>query len=102
MLNVNLQGDKKLICDLIQRVSAFHRKLNIFQHDNEHLNLINFPTSLQCKNDFEVVDTEIFKSLISGLVKEFKIKLKDFSEIGKLSQFLKTPCDIFLEGNGQI
>jgi len=32
-LNVELQGEGKLICDLIQSVSAFRRKLNIFERD---------------------------------------------------------------------
>lgn len=34
-LNVELQGEGKLICDLIQSVSAFRRKLNIFERDIE-------------------------------------------------------------------
>lgn len=94
MLNVDLQGDKKLICNLIQSVSAFRRKLNLFQQDIEHQNFIYFPTILQCKNDSEVIDSKKLFCFISGLVKKFKARFKDFSEIGKLFQFLKTPYDI--------
>ncbi|XP_025192125.1 general transcription factor II-I repeat domain-containing protein 2B-like, partial [Melanaphis sacchari] len=50
-LNVELQGEGKLICDLIQ-----------------------------------------------NLMKEFDARFKDFSEIGKLSQFLKTPYDVLPDG----
>jgi len=38
-----------------------------------------------------------FLSSISGLVKEFETRFKDFSEIEKLSQFLKTPYNVLPE-----
>jgi len=97
-LNVKLQGEGKLICDLIQSVSAFRRKLNIFERDIEQKQFIHFPTILECKNYSEIVNTETFLSFLSNLMKEFDARFKDFSEIGKLSQFLKTPYDVLPDG----
>lgn len=47
--NVELQGEGKLICDLIQSVTAFRRKLNIFVRDIEQKKFIHFPTILDAK-----------------------------------------------------
>jgi len=97
-LNVELQGEGKLICDLIQSVSAFRRKLNIFERDIEQKKFIHFPTILECKNNSEIVNTETFLSFLSNLMKEFDARFKDFSKIGKLSQFLKTPNEVLPDG----
>jgi len=35
---------------------------------------------------------------MSDLMEEFDARFKDFSEIGKLSQFLKTPYDVLPDG----
>lgn len=56
--NVELRG--KLICDLIQSVSAFHCKLNIFERDIKQKNFIHFLTIFECKNYSEIVNTETF------------------------------------------
>ncbi|KAE9538508.1 hypothetical protein AGLY_005607 [Aphis glycines] len=93
-LNVELQGKRKLICDLIQSVSAFRHKLNIFERDIEQKKFIHFPTIFECKNYSEIVNIETFLRFLSDLMKEFDVRFKDFSEIGKLSQFLKTPYDV--------
>jgi len=90
-LNVELQGEGKLICDLIQSVSASRHKLNIFEWDIEQKKFIHFPTIFECKNYSEIVNIDTFLSFLSDLMKEFNARFKDFSEIGKLSQFLKTP-----------
>ncbi|KAL4101232.1 hypothetical protein QTP88_021252 [Uroleucon formosanum] len=97
-LNVELQGEGKLICDLIQSVSAFRRKLNIFERDIEQKKFIHFPTIFKCKNYSEIVNIETFLSFLSDLMKESDARFKDFSEIGKLSQFLKTPYDVLPDG----
>jgi len=97
-LNVELHGEGKLICDLIQSVSAFRRKLNIFERDIEQKIFIHFPTIFECKNYSEIVNIETFLSFLSDLMKEFDARFKDFSEIGKLSQFLNTPYDILPDG----
>jgi hypothetical protein len=97
-LNVELQGEGKLICDLIQSVSAFRRKLNIFKGDIEQKKFIHFPTIFECKNHSEIINIETFLSFLSDLMKEFDARFKDFSEIGKLSQFLKTPYDVLPDG----
>lgn len=41
-LNTELQGNKKLICNLISSVSAFHRKFDIFEQDIKIKNLFIF------------------------------------------------------------
>ncbi|KAL4104512.1 hypothetical protein QTP88_019807 [Uroleucon formosanum] len=46
-LNVELQGEGKLICDLIQSVSAFRRKLNIFERDIEQKKYLQEDVSLK-------------------------------------------------------
>jgi hypothetical protein len=97
-LNVELQGEGKLICNLIQSVSAFRRKLNIFKGDIEQKKFIHFPSIFECKNYSEIINIETFLSFLSDFMKEFDARFKDFSEIGKLSQFLKTPYDVLPDG----
>lgn len=94
-LNTELQGNGKLICDLVQSVAAFRRKLDIFEEDIINGEFIHFPTMLEyrTKNRCEI-DTAVFSSFVSDLGKEFAARFQDFVEIGKLSQFLKTPFEV--------
>lgn len=48
-LNTELQGNGKLICDLIQSVSAFHRKLDILKKILQDKNLFIFRQFLNTK-----------------------------------------------------
>ncbi|KAF2902670.1 hypothetical protein ILUMI_03516 [Ignelater luminosus] len=75
-LNTELQGNGKLICDLIQSVSAFRRKLGIFEKDIAEQEFIHFPTILEFKKN------------------EFATRFQDFAEMGKLSSFLKSPFEV--------
>lgn len=92
-LNTELQGKGKLICDLTQSVFAFRRKLDIFEKDIENQEFIHFPTILEYRKNSEI-DTAVFLSFVSDLRQEFAARFQDFAEIGKLSQFLKTPYEV--------
>jgi len=93
LLNTELQGHKKLICDLISSVSAFRRKLDIFEEDIKNQDFIHFPTILEYKKNSDI-DCSMFLSFLSDLGEEFGKRFKDFAEIGKLSQFLKNPFEV--------
>ncbi|CAI6357589.1 unnamed protein product [Macrosiphum euphorbiae] len=54
VLNTELQGQKKLICDLISSVSAFRRKLEIFEDDIKNQDFIHFPTILKYKKTSDI------------------------------------------------
>lgn len=92
-LNTELQGNGKLICDLIQSVSAFRRKLDIFEKDIASQEFIHFPTMLEYKKISEE-DIAVFVRFVSDLEKDFAARFQDFAEIGKLSQFLKFPYEV--------
>ncbi|GLV37439.1 hypothetical protein CBL_10595 [Carabus blaptoides fortunei] len=93
VLNTELQGNGKLICDRIQSVSAFRRKLDIFEKDIAYPEFILFPTILKYKKNFEE-DIAVFLKFISDLGKKFAARFQDFAETGKLSQFLKSPDEV--------
>lgn len=94
-LNTELQGNGKLICDLIQSVSSFRRKLVIFEMDIETQELIHFPTTLECRNGSESeINVAAFSHFIEGLKKEFAGRFEEFSKIEKLSPFLKAPFEV--------
>lgn len=73
-LNTELQGNGKLICDLIQSVSAFRRKLDIFQKDIASQGFIHFQTILEYKNNNCEEDIALFLRFISDLGKEFAVR----------------------------
>lgn len=92
VLNTELQGKDKLVCDLIQCVSSFRRKLDIFEKDIASGELIHFPTTSEYKNHSESeVDLAVFSNFIENLKKEFAERFQDFAEVEKLSLFLKVP-----------
>lgn len=93
-LNTELQGNGKLICDLIQSVSAFRRKLDIFEKDIASQEFIHFPTILEYKKENSEEDIAVFLRFITDLGKEFAARFQDFAEIGKLSHFLKSPYEV--------
>ncbi|GLV61259.1 hypothetical protein CBL_21086, partial [Carabus blaptoides fortunei] len=93
LLNTELQGNGKLICDRIQSVSAFRRKLDIFEKDIACQEFILFPTILKYKKNSKE-DIAVFLRFISDLGKKFTARFQDFAEIGKLSQVLKSPYEV--------
>lgn len=97
-LNTELQGNGKLICDLIQSVSAFRRKLDIFEKDIASQKFIHFPTVLEYKKENSEEDIAVFLKFMSDLKNEFAMRFQDFAELGKLSQFLKSPYEVDASG----
>ncbi|XP_071053685.1 general transcription factor II-I repeat domain-containing protein 2-like [Onthophagus taurus] len=93
-VNIELQGNGKLICDLIQSVSAFRRKLDIFEKDIARHEFIHFPTILEYKKENSEEDVAVFVRFLSDLRDEFATRFQDFAEIEKLSQFLKFPYQV--------
>nr|XP_022911991.1 general transcription factor II-I repeat domain-containing protein 2-like [Onthophagus taurus] len=93
-LNIELQGNGKLIFDLIQSVSAFCRKLDIFEKDIARHEFIHFPTILEYKKENSEEDVAVFVRFLSDLRDEFATRFQDFAEIEKLSQFLKFPYQV--------
>ncbi|CAK1582797.1 unnamed protein product [Parnassius mnemosyne] len=93
-LNTELQGNGKLICDLIQSVSAFRRKLDIFEKDIARQEFIRFPTILEYKKENSVEDIAVFVKFLADLKNEFATRFQDFAEVSKLSPFLKSPFEV--------
>ncbi|KAI4455799.1 epm2a-interacting protein 1 [Holotrichia oblita] len=82
------------ICNLIESVSAFRRKLDIFEKDIAKHEFINFPTILEYKKENSEEDIAVFVRFLSDLRDEVATRFQDFAEIGKLSQFLKFPYEV--------
>lgn len=59
-LSAELQGEEKLICDLIQSVTVYHRKLNILNETWNKKNSSVFPQFLHTKIILKLFNTEIF------------------------------------------
>ncbi|CAG5058707.1 unnamed protein product [Parnassius apollo] len=93
-LNAELQGNGKLICDLIQSVSAFRRKLDIFEKDIARQEFVHFPTILEYKKENSEEDIAVLTTFLADLRNEFATRFQDFAEMGKLSLFLKSPFEV--------
>lgn len=93
-LNTELQGNGKLICDLIQSVSAFRRKLDIFEKDISRQEFVHFPTILEYNKENTEEDIAVFTKFLADLSNEFATRFQDFAEMGKLSLFLKSPFEV--------
>lgn len=97
-LNTELQGNGKLICDLIQSVSAFRRKLDIFEKDIARQEFVHFPTILEYNKENSEEDVAVFIKFLADLSNEFATRFQDFAEMGKLSLFLKSPFEVDAAG----
>jgi len=63
-LNTELQRNKKLIRVLISSISAFRRKLDIFEQDIENQEFIHFLTMLEYKKNSENKLQCVFKFFV--------------------------------------
>ncbi|CAG9829623.1 unnamed protein product [Diabrotica balteata] len=88
-LNTELQENGKLVCDLIQSVSAFRRELDIFEKDIAQQAFIHFSTILEYNEnkEYSEEDTAMFVKLLGDLRNEFASKFQDFAQVRKLSSF---------------
>ncbi|KAK4884028.1 hypothetical protein RN001_000299 [Aquatica leii] len=80
-LNTELQRNKKLICDLIQSVSAFRQ-------------FIHFPTILEYKKETSEEKITVFVKFLTDLINKFATRFQDFVEMSKLSPFFKSLFEI--------
>ena len=78
-LNTELQVNEKLIYDLIQSVSSFSRKLDIFEKDIASEEFIHFPTIIEYKHNSEI-DIAVFSNFMLNLRKEFAARFQDLAE----------------------
>lgn len=84
-LIIELEGNGKIICDLIQSVFAFRRKLDNFEKNIAKEEIINFLEILEDKKKNFEIHTAMFLSCMSDFLKEFEAIFQNFSEIVKLS-----------------
>lgn len=95
-LNINLQGNGKLVCYLVQSVSSIRRKLSIFEMDIKNQEFLHFPTlrTIEQEDENFTEDKEMFSNFISQLKIEFEERFQDFTKIQKFSQFLIAPLEV--------
>ena len=85
-LNVKLQGEKRIIFDLITAIRAFQKKLEIFKHNIQN-NLIHFLSLLeQCKGKKD----DRCVQFIDKLINNFTVRFSDFSRENICCCLLKT------------
>ncbi|CAG9836022.1 unnamed protein product [Diabrotica balteata] len=95
-LNTELQENERLVCDLIQSLSAFRHKLDMFEKDIAQQKLIYFPTILEYNKNKEYSEEDIvvFVKFLGDLRNEFASRFQYFEQVSKLSSFLKSPFEV--------
>ncbi|CAG4935897.1 unnamed protein product [Parnassius apollo] len=101
-LNTELQGNEKLICDLIQSVSAFRRKLDIFEKDIARQEFVHFPTILKYKKENSEEDIAVFQHFRPILGTNLPQDSKTLQRWASCLCFLSHPLKLMWQQNGQM
>lgn len=91
-LNLKLQGEQSLVCDLYWHIQAFRKKLVLFEN---HLGSMNFDHFETCKT-FSAQTTAIFPKdfvlgIMSKLRQEFEDRFEDFDLAAEEIELFQNP-----------
>jgi len=93
-LNRGLQGENKIISQMVNKVFAFEEKLEIYYKEIQNKVLHNFPTLIKVKQD-DIVISETNKIIIinhlAALSKEFKRRFQDLRAVKNCFLLIENP-----------
>ena len=94
LLNIQLQGRDQCVIDLIERVSAFQKNLELFSHDlaSERLiHLKNLRAHIEVCKDKNLSVTTIMKDFLCKVQNNFSNRLSDFCIDKNMIKFVRNP-----------
>lgn len=96
-LNLNLQGNGKLVCELLSEVKTFSRKISLFCEDihGERLHFPNFKSV--CDNN-EGIDISKFVDFLEKLKSAFQERFTDFKKIENVVQLVNNSFSLTPNG----
>ena len=89
-LNVRLQGKHNLIHNLFDQVTAFERKLELWNQQVKERNFAHFPSLKQCAP----VNTDKYCSSLSTLQSEFNARFQDFRSSENMMRIFSSPFTV--------
>ena len=93
-LNLELQGKKKVVFEMFGQITAFERKLQLWESQLQKGNYSHFPSLQNHKRD---IIPDIFVSSIRDLRSEFSSRFADFRKYRNLFELFGTPYETDVE-----
>ncbi|PNF35719.1 hypothetical protein B7P43_G16163 [Cryptotermes secundus] len=98
VLNLQLQGKKQTICQMVGFVDSFRKKLHLFKSALDKNNLLHFPCCRKLSEEEEEEDLEFrdYTEIIEDLSSEFDRRFNDFESFRPDISLFSNPihCDI--------
>ena len=93
-LNLRLQGNGLLVCDLMFQINIMHSKLKVFKDHLEKCNVTHFPNLKITTENEEVAAAELpeFAKNIGYIIEQFDSR---FSEFREMKKHVKLFCNTF-------
>ncbi|PNF19633.1 hypothetical protein B7P43_G01086 [Cryptotermes secundus] len=95
VLNLQLQGKKQTICQMVGFVDSFRKKLHLFKSALDKNNLLHFPCCRKLSEE-EGLEFRDYNEIIEDLSSEFKRRFNDFESFRTDISLFSNPihCDI--------
>ncbi|PNF23458.1 hypothetical protein B7P43_G08380 [Cryptotermes secundus] len=96
VLNLQLQGKKQTICQMVGFVDSFHKKLHLFKSALDKNNLLHFPCCRKLSEEEEGLEFRDYTEIIEDLSSEFDRRFNDFESFRPDISLFSNPihCDI--------
>uniref|UniRef100_H2ZD91 Uncharacterized protein n=1 Tax=Ciona savignyi TaxID=51511 RepID=H2ZD91_CIOSA len=96
-LNVKLQGKNQLVHKMIEHISSFQAKLQLFRSQLSKGSLIHFPCLESRKVEIQFFNCEKYVGTIEKLTSAFKTRFEDFRKHNADVQLFAHPFDLVVE-----
>ncbi|PNF23260.1 hypothetical protein B7P43_G17325 [Cryptotermes secundus] len=96
VLNLQLQGKKQTICQMVGFVDSFRKKLHLFKSALDKNNLLHFPCCRKLSEEEEGLEFRDYTEIIEDLSSEFDRRFNDFESFRPDISLFSNPihCDI--------
>ena len=96
-LNVKLQGKDQLVNKMIEHVSSFQAKLQLFRSQLSKASLTHFPCLESRKILIQSINCEKYVGMVEKLTLAFKTRFEDFRKHNANFQIFAQPFDLVVE-----
>lgn len=93
-LNLQLQGRDKTVCDLVDRLNGFKRKLELFSIDLTPTKMLHFPTLRALINSSSAQISPAMTAFIDKLIDNFAARFDNFNIPAEVMRFTKDPFSV--------
>lgn len=96
VLNLKLQTREQTISDLVSHIDGFYKKLELFILELSRNEFHNFPCCGEIQEEHEILPSNIdsFKSTLTHVLDEFKVRFQDFNRIRDDLNLFNNPMQV--------